>query len=71
MLAEKLDESKMFSGAEVWVDEFSSFTPQEYTILEKLMRKSSKVNFTLCMDFNDNTGTDRFSPYQTYGKKAS
>lgn len=69
MLAEKLDESKMFSGAEVWVDEFSSFTPQEYTILEKLMRKSSKVNFTLCMDFNDNAGTDLFLPTKLTEKK--
>lgn len=53
VLAEKLDKSKMFDNAEVWVDEFSSFTPQEYRILEKIMNKAYKINFTLCMDLTD------------------
>lgn len=67
VLAEKLDKSKIFDSAEVWIDEFSSFTPQEYRILEKIMSKAYKVNFTLCMDFEGEKSnlesTDLF--YQT------
>jgi ATP-dependent helicase/nuclease subunit B len=51
ILINNLEKSSIFDGAEVWVDEFSSFTPQEYKILEKIMKRAKKVNFTLCMDF--------------------
>lgn len=36
ILCEKLDESIIFKNAEVWIDEFSTFTPQEYSVIEKL-----------------------------------
>ncbi|MCH3965969.1 MAG: helicase-exonuclease AddAB subunit AddB [Clostridium sp.] len=65
ILTQKLDESSMFDGAQVWVDEFSTFTPQEYNILEKIMIRADKVNFTLCMDSND----DLFLPCGTTEKK--
>lgn len=50
ILAEKIDKSKIFDGAEIWVDEFTSFTPQEYRVLEKIMCKVNKMNVTLCTD---------------------
>ena len=63
LLYRKMDTSKMFDGAEVWIDEFSSFTPQQYKILEKLMEKASRVNITLCMDYyRVIDGTDVFAP---------
>lgn len=50
ILAEKIDRSHIFDGAEIWVDEFASFTPQEYRIIEKLFRKAGRINITLCAD---------------------
>ncbi len=62
ILDEKLDESKMFNNAEIWIDEFSSFTPQQYKIIEKLMRKAKRVNISLTSDYVEgrNYGTDIF-----------
>lgn len=50
ILAEKIDNCHLFDETEVWIDEFSSFTPQQYAILEKLMNKAKRVNITLCTD---------------------
>lgn len=62
LLAEKLEESKIFNNAEIWIDEFSSFTPQQYKIIEKLLRKTKRVNVALTSDYVDgkNYGTDIF-----------
>lgn len=49
LLSEKLDESDMFNNSEIWIDEFSTFTPQQYKVLEKLMKKAKRINFTLNM----------------------
>ncbi|HOJ08965.1 MAG TPA: helicase-exonuclease AddAB subunit AddB [Clostridiales bacterium] len=50
MLYEKLDETTMFDGAEIWIDEFSGFTSQEYKVIAKLMTKVSRINICLCTD---------------------
>ncbi|MBI6874141.1 helicase-exonuclease AddAB subunit AddB [Clostridium aciditolerans] len=50
ILAEKIDKCHLFDGAEIWIDEFSSFTPQQYIVIEKLMSKAKRVNMTLCTD---------------------
>lgn len=62
LLAEKLEESKLFNNAEIWMDEFYSFTPQQYKIIEKLLKKSRRVNIALTSDYTDgkNYGTDIF-----------
>lgn len=63
MLYPKIDESHMVDDAEIWIDEFSSFTPQQYKIIEKLIKKSKKVNITLCMDYGrEFDSTDVFAP---------
>ncbi|MGE5632125.1 MAG: helicase-exonuclease AddAB subunit AddB [Caulobacteraceae bacterium] len=49
-LAERLDSCSFFDGTHIWVDEFSGFTPQEYTVLGKLMQKAASLNVTLCTD---------------------
>jgi len=65
LLAQKLDESTEYDGAEIWIDEFSTFTPQQYLVLEKLLKKCSRVNITLAGDgitVEDNIdNTDIFS----------
>jgi ATP-dependent helicase/nuclease subunit B len=62
LLNEKLDQSQMFNNAEIWIDEFSSFTPQQYKIIEKLMRKAKRVSIALTSDYEDGRdyGTDIF-----------
>ena len=47
LLAQKLHKSRNFQGAEIWIDEFSTFTPQQYTIIEELLKKATRVNITL------------------------
>lgn len=46
ILCEKLNESRSFDGAEIWIDEFSTFTPQQYKIIEKLLNKAKRINIT-------------------------
>jgi len=49
-LYRKLDQSSQYDGAEIWIDEFSGFTPQEYKIIGKLLKKASRVTVCLCTD---------------------
>ncbi len=51
LLAQKLDVCRLFEGAEIWMDEFSGFTPQEYTVIEKLLKTAARVNIALCTDY--------------------
>ncbi|WP_050608089.1 helicase-exonuclease AddAB subunit AddB [Clostridium niameyense] len=73
ILAEKLKYSKQFDNAEIWIDEFSSFTPQEYAVLEQLFLKTYRVNITLCTDYlnegNFIDNTDLFAPIKTTEEK--
>lgn len=63
LLYKKLDESESFKDAEIWIDEFSSFTTQQYNIIEKLLKKVKRVNITLCMDYYmEIDSTDFFAP---------
>lgn len=50
LLYEKLPESKIFNDAEIFMDEFFSFTPQEYSIIERLLKKAERLNVTLSME---------------------
>ncbi len=49
-LYEKLEHSTQFDGAEIWIDEFSGFTPQEYKVIGKLLKKAKRVTVCLCTD---------------------
>ena len=40
LLAEVLDKDKYLNGAKIWIDEFDGFTPQEFEIINKLIKKS-------------------------------
>lgn len=48
--ARKLEETTLFDGAEIWIDGFSGFTPQEYSLVAGLMSKAARVNISLCTD---------------------
>lgn len=37
-------------GAEVWIDGFAGFTPQEYAVLESIVRVARRVNVALCLE---------------------
>lgn len=65
ILAQKIDECNLYDDAEIWIDEFTTFTPQQYVIIEKLLKKAKIVNITLCSDTlngdKDIDNTDIFS----------
>ncbi|GLC31308.1 helicase-exonuclease AddAB subunit AddB [Clostridium omnivorum] len=73
LLAEKLEHCTLFDGAEIWIDEFSSFTPLQYKIIEKLLKKASRVNITLntdCLIAGGSTdNTDVFAPIKNTERK--
>lgn len=65
LLAEKIDKCSIYDDAEIWIDEFSTFTPQQFIVLQKLLKKCRRVNVTLTSDILDHRGsidsTDLFS----------
>jgi len=74
--SDKLDSISLFDGAEIWIDGFSGFTPQEYKMITKLMAKAKRVNVSLCTDILEEEvscdGTDVFSPVKrVYSKLMS
>jgi len=50
-LCKKLDKSRQFDGAHIWIDEFSGFTPQEYKVIGKLLKKAARVTICICTDY--------------------
>jgi len=72
ILAKSMDESSMFDGAIVYIDEFAGFTEQEYNIIKKLFKKAKKVSIAICTDtstFNELTKPELDVFY--YNKKAA
>lgn len=57
MLIERIDKCHLFDNAEIWIDEFSTFTPLQYYVIAKLLRKAERVNITLTTDCLTNGGT--------------
>lgn len=64
ILTQKIELSHQFDGAYIWVDEFASFTPQEYEVLKKLFIKAKEITITLCADNlkNEQDGSELFYP---------
>lgn len=50
ILSSQLLQSAYAREAEVWIDGFYGFTPQEYKVIEQMMRSCRKVTVTLCLD---------------------
>jgi len=55
-LAEMLENSDVFSGNKVYFDAFDSFTPQQFSVIEKIIKQAKSVTFSLCYDPTDKTG---------------
>lgn len=49
VLAARLEESRLLEGAEVWVDGFNGFTPQELAVLGAILRSARQVHVSLCI----------------------
>ena len=50
LLIKKLLENDIYKDTEVWIDEFTSFTPQQLEIIRLLAKRCKRVNITLCME---------------------
>ena len=50
ILAENLDKTAMFDNSFVFIDEFLGFTPQEYNIFSKLIKKCSEITVAVAVD---------------------
>ncbi len=50
LLSEKVSASTYLKGAEIYIDGFYSFTPQEYLVIKELMRHCQRVTITMTTD---------------------
>ncbi len=50
LASQKLATASLYDGAEIWIDGFTSFTPQEYKIIGQLLKKAKTVTISLCTD---------------------
>ena len=75
ILSRYIEKSTLFDDAEIFIDEFSSFTPLQYKVIEELMKKAKRVNVTLCTDsltektYEDVEYTDVFFPVKVTESK--
>ena len=58
LLSQKIDKTHEFDDALIYIDEFVGFTPQEYEIIEKLLKIANRVTVTICTD-NLNQGNNK------------
>lgn len=64
LLAKKIPESAFLDGAEIYLDGFHRFTPQEQLVIEALMDKTNQLTVTLTLDpmnMGASPGFDLFS----------
>lgn len=54
LLAGKIPEASFLEGADVYIDGFHSFTPQEYVVMEALLKKVNNVHITLTTEKPEN-----------------
>ncbi len=50
LLAAQLSATAPFQETEIWLDGFYGFTPQEFSVIENLLKLSARVTITLPMD---------------------
>ena len=50
ILAEKLENCNIYDDSEIWIDEFTTFTPQQLRVIKVLAKKAKRINITLCSD---------------------
>ncbi|MEG6520559.1 helicase-exonuclease AddAB subunit AddB [Desulfotomaculum sp. 1211_IL3151] len=50
LLAQHLKGSPTVQGAEIYIDGFTGFTPQEYGVIEQILGTAARVHVALCFD---------------------
>lgn len=63
ILLSKLEKTDSFKNVIIYIDEFVGFTPQEYKLIEQLLKTAKQVNITACTDTiqkDSNIDTDIF-----------
>lgn len=70
LLAEKLPEATFLRDAEIWIDGFTGFTPQELEVLEALLKTVQRVNITLTLDDQSQVFTLTRNTYYKIGQIA-
>lgn len=50
LLFDKLKNCNIYDNSEIWIDEFTTFTPQQMNVISELLRKAKNINITLSMD---------------------
>ncbi len=63
LAARKIPLTDIWDNAEIWIDGFSGFTPQEYKVITQLLNKAKRITISLCTDSLERTAeaTDVFS----------
>lgn len=56
--AELLAEHDFFNGADVCLDSFSGFTPQEFAVIREIIRQAENVTLSVCLDAPPETSRD-------------
>lgn len=65
ILARQVPFASMLDNAEIWIDNFNAFTPQEYKVISALMLKADNITITLPLDSNKIDYTD-INPFDFY-----
>ena len=71
LLAERIPTSPLMRGAQVYVDGFHWFTPQEKRVLTAIMRTAACVTVTLCMPFGTEECSDNDLFYRQWQTERS
>lgn len=50
LAAQAIPRSRIFLGADAWVDGFTGFNPQEYQVLSALLQRARRVHVALCLE---------------------
>ncbi|KUO65081.1 MAG: helicase-exonuclease AddAB subunit AddB [Gracilibacter sp. BRH_c7a] len=70
IVSDKLSNCDLYDNAEIWIDGFNGFTPQEFRVISKLLTKTQRVNISLCTDSLEYKGEEEVfsSVKNTYHK---
>lgn len=68
LLSQKLADTSMYDDAEIWIDGFTGFTPQEYDVISKLMQKANNVYITMCTDVLEDSFSDASDVFSSVKK---
>ena len=49
-LSENIKNTSIFNNSIIFIDEFAGFTPQEYKVIEELLKVAKEINMTICTD---------------------